>query len=157
MTEDGLVIPISDHMKRLRGPDLTEQKVNSLSELGNGEPDQEPPPQPSPQHSPLFSRAFHEAEDIISQIEQLRTKIEQATFKSQRSRYTKKVRRLNEAFERLTTRNYEFNRLVSKYAEEHKGSVENIADLIRWLRKNGELSSIQDHAARTRLKKAFGI
>lgn len=142
-------IPISGRMKQLRDENFTADHAASVSKLGNASPDQEP--------SPVFSKAFYEADDIIPEIDALERKIKEATFKSQRALLNKKLGRLNEHFARLTTRNYNFNGLVMKYIEAHGGKIENIADLIRWLRHHGELRSIQDHAARVRLRKTFDI
>ena len=149
MTMPDKVIPISDRIKELRRPDLTADQVASISNFVNAGSDQGP--------SQLYTRAFYEAEEIIPEIETLQRQINEATFKSQRTLLSKKLRRLNEHFARLTTRNYNFNRLVMQYVEAHDGNVDNIADLIRWLRDHRELRSIQDHAARVRLKNTFGI
>ena len=73
-------MPISDRIKQLCGPELTDAQKASVSTLGNTTADQEP--------IPLFSRAFDKADKLIPRIEAFEAKLEGATFKPQRLRYT---------------------------------------------------------------------
>lgn len=116
--------------------------------------------------STLYSKGFYQASELIPRVERLEAKLAETTYKPLRRRYERTIRQLNNRFARLTTRHYEFNRLVAQYADQHDGKIENIASLITWLKEEHDIPIVADkgrgpglteRAARIRIRNLTGI
>jgi len=105
----------------------------------------------------LYSRGWDEAKELIPKVEALHTRLEDTDFPPQRARYKSKIEKLNAPLRRLTTHHYDLNRFVIRYAEQHGGKVENIAELIREAKAAGLCTKMTDAAIRIHVRRAFGI
>ncbi len=119
----------------------------------------------TPAQRDYFSAAFDMASKNIPLIEAAERELSDTTYKPQRARYERKIRKLNDELARLTTHHQKLYRLAVWYAEQRDGEIENISDLIDYLRTQGVLtvtncggrsSTLTERAIRIRLN-ALGI
>jgi hypothetical protein len=97
-----------------------------------------------------FERAF----DATRKLLEAEAKLADAA-PGRRGRLNKKVGGETAKLERLTERDRETTKLLAEYLRQH-GGLTNIADFIRWSKKQRKLTMIEERAVRTRLQKEYG-